>query len=105
MEEELKKLIKSAVLDAIEESGLTAEHSDSFPEIMSLEQASEFVHLSKDYIKNYKEQLEIPHRRKGRTYLFLKSELLEWVAERDEKKESKATFTAVKSKKNVMKIV
>ncbi len=105
MEEKLKQLIKEAVREVIEELGLTAKQSDGFPEIMDLDQASKFVHLSKDYIKNHKDDLCIPHCRKGRAYIFVKSELIEWVKERKEEKESKVKITPSKSRGSTTKIV
>ena len=106
MEEQLKQLIKAAVMEAIVEAGLNIkQQSDGFPEIMNLAQASEFVHLSKDYIKNHKDDLCIPHSRKGRAYIFVKSELLEWVKGRKENSQSKIKVAPVKSRGSIKRIV
>lgn len=107
MEEQFKALIKEAVKEVLEEmkSYQPQSESDGFPEIMSLDQASKFVHLTKDYIKNFKDDLGIPHRRKGRTYLFVKSELVEWVKGREEEKPSKIKISSVRTKGSIMKIV
>ena len=107
MEEQLKQLIKTAVMEAIAEAGLTVQQqSDGFPEIMTLDQVSKFVHLSKDYIKNHKDDLCIPHSRKGRAYIFLKSELLEWVAEREETRQTnKVKAAPVKRRGSITRIV
>ena len=105
MEEKLKQLIKSAVREVLAEVNLNQTQSDGFPEIMDLDQASDFVHLSRDYIRNNKDELGIPHRRVGKAYLFTKSELIEWVKEREEGKQSKVRITPVKSRGSITKIV
>lgn len=106
MEEQIKQIIKDAVREVLGEMDLNKSQVDGFPEIMNLEQASEFVHLSRDYIKNCKEDLQIPHRRKGRAYLFIKSELLEWVQGREEPEEQpKINITSTKNKGRITKIV
>jgi len=97
LEEQLKQLIKVAVKEVLDEMNLNQPQSDEFPEIMNLSQASAFVHLSKDYIKNHKDDLGIPHRRKGRTYIFVKSELIEWVKDRKEEKQSRVKVLPVKT--------
>lgn len=110
MEEQLKKLIKEAVREVLEEmefNNHTRQYSpsDCFPEIMNIKQAAEFVHLTESYIKNKKAELAIPHRRKGRSYLFLKSELIEWLQQREEEKKPKISMHPAKTKRCTTRLV
>lgn len=117
MEEKLKEIIKLAVSEvmpsivteavstAIAEAGLMPQQSDGFPEIMNLKQAASFLHLTESYIKNNKTELGIPYQRIGRRYVFLKSELSEWVQNRSEKKGAKISIRPAKTKKGTVRLV
>ena len=61
--------------------------------------------MTKDYIKNKKDELKIPHRRKGRSYLFLKPELIEWMQQREEEKKSEISIRPAKTKKGTVRLV
>lgn len=105
MEEQLKQFIKSAVLEAISESGLTVQQSDGFPEVLDLQQAAEFLHFKPSYVRNRKDDLQIPYKRSGRKFIFVKSELIEWAQQRAEEKESKVRISPVKSKGSITRII
>jgi len=104
LEEELKNLIKSAVLEAIAESGLTTEKADVVPEIMDLKQAAEFLHFKPSYLRNRKDDLQIPYKRTGRKFVFTKNELLEWAQQRAEEKKSNVRIVPAKTKGGISKL-
>ena len=72
---ELETTITSAIDQAMKRSNETTMH----PNILTVQQAAEYMGLKVPTIYNYTSKGTIPHRKKGKRLIFLKEELDKWL--------------------------
>lgn len=59
-------------------------------EVMTLEEAAEFLNFSRTYVYQMAREKKIPCTRKGKRYLFLRDSLLQWVKKDEQGMEPQA---------------
>lgn len=68
--------IKELILDQLKTN---RKNAPELPEIISLEEAAEFLRSSKSKLYQLTSRNEIPHYKQGARVLFRRSELLQWL--------------------------
>ncbi len=75
--EELAVLIQTSVRKAIAEHAPKSSDSNDRP--LSIDEASEFLHIPKSTLYQFTSTRKIPFQKVGKKILFFKQELIEWV--------------------------
>ncbi len=75
--DELAALIQSSVRKAMAEHTSTSPDSNDKP--LTIDEASEFLHIPKSTLYQFTSARRIPFKKVGKKILFLKSELVAWV--------------------------
>jgi excisionase family DNA binding protein len=77
---ELESLINDSVRKAIsEQNGITQTKTDNSPQLLTVEQACEFLNLAKQTLYGFTSKRLIPFLKRGKKLYFKKTELEEWV--------------------------
>lgn len=77
---ELESLINDSVKKAMsEQNGIHQPKKDSSVQLLTLEQACEFLNLAKQTLYSFTSRRIIPFSKRGKKLYFKKSELEEWV--------------------------
>ena len=86
-EEELEALIKKILHDALSPMMIGGGSAGviPIPEIMNIQQASEFLSIAKQTIYHYTSTRTIPQFKRGKKLYFKKHELLEWLTKNKRK--------------------
>jgi len=74
--EEYKELLTATFREALKE---TSSSNSKFPEILDVEQASEFLHLKVTTLYEKTSTKQIPHFKKGNKLYFNRTELETWI--------------------------
>ena len=82
-QDDLETLVQSSVRKVLDEQGIEAK--EPVDEIMSAEQASQYLNLAKQTIYGFTSKNEIPFFKRGKKLYFKKSELEQWLMEGKQK--------------------
>lgn len=105
LEETIKEMVKAAVLEALHESEInwTSETNEA---VMTMKQLAEYLQCSVPWLSKNINKLSIPCRQMGqKVYRFKKSEIDNWLANKDHNKDEKVKISPVKIKHTEMKII
>lgn len=76
---QLKELLKESLLSSLVQYEATREEHSDIPEIMGKSECCRLTGFKMATINKYVCERSIPHYKKGKTVLFKKSEVLEWL--------------------------
>ena len=78
---ELESLINDSIKKAIsEQNGMSQTKKDNTVQLLTMEQACEFLNLAKQTLYGFTSKRIIPFSKRGKKLYFKKSELEEWVS-------------------------
>jgi len=86
LEDLIKQIIKETVMLTLEKTGTLEISKTQTPDIMTPQQLAEYLGMSVQWV--YEKTKELPHEKRGRKTLFVKSEIDEWRQQQREEKES-----------------
>ncbi len=78
-EYDLSNLIAIAVEKAVQKSNQQQEEKITYPELLSISQAAQYLNLAKQTLYGFTSKGEIPFLKKGKKLYFKKSELTKWI--------------------------
>lgn len=76
LDELIQKIIEETVLLTLKKAGALQQTVQSIPEIMNPTQLAEYLGMSESWV--YQHTKELPHEKRGRKTLFIKTEIDEW---------------------------
>lgn len=110
LEEAIKSIVTETVKQTLQELGALQQTNHSVPETMTVKQLVEYIGMSESWV--YQNTKNIPHEKRGRKTLFIKSEIDEWREQQRESKENRIqniehvnSISSGKSRKGYYKVV
>ncbi len=85
LDELIKKIIEDTVLMTLEKTGALDINKPQTPDTMTVKQLALYLGMSEQWV--YEKTKELPHEKRGRKTLFIKSEIDEWREQQREEKE------------------
>lgn len=76
LEETIQKIIEETVFATLKGIGVLDQSKQDAPETMNPAQLAQYLNMSESWV--YQHTKELPHEKRGRKTLFIKSEIDEW---------------------------
>lgn len=98
LDELIKSIVSETVKQTLQELGALEQRNQDVPDTMTVKQLALYLGMSEQWV--YEHTKELPHEKRGRKTLFIKSEIDEWRQQQREEKEFKKhkTVSVCKSK-------
>lgn len=110
LDELLRAVIAETVQQTLQELGAMDHPKKDTPDIMTVKQLVDYIGMSESWI--YQHIKDLPHERRGRKILFIKSEIDQWREEQRTAKEERHNKVVVvsparlgNSKRNYYKVI
>lgn len=99
----IDKTVEKAVICTLEK--IRGKYNPNINEAMTTKQLAEYLGVSQQWV--YKNLKQIPHERRGKKIIFRKSEIDDWIKEKNEesKNEKTSSYNVSSKKAKVYKIV
>lgn len=106
LEELIKSIVSETVKKTLLELGALEQSNKNAPETMTVKQLAEYLGMSVQWC--YEHTKELPHEKRGRKTLFIKSEIDQWRQEQravKEEKKRKINVSLASNKRGLYKVV
>jgi len=107
LDELIKSIVSETVKQTLQELETLDQRKQQAPDIMTTQQLADYLGMSVQWV--YEHTKELPHEKRGRKTLFIKSEIDEWREQQREEKENKKQKTikinSAKPRQGLYKIV
>jgi excisionase family DNA binding protein len=91
LDELIKSIVSETVKQTLQELGALDQRNQDVPDTMTVKQLAKYLNMSEQWV--YEKTKEMPHEKRGRKTLFIKSEIDEWRQEQREEKENRKQKT------------
>jgi excisionase family DNA binding protein len=107
LDELIKSIVSETVKQTLQELGALDQRNQDVPDTMTVKQLAKYLNMSEQWV--YEKTKEMPHEKRGRKTLFIKSEIDEWRQEQREEKENRKQKTikisSAKPRQGLYKVV
>jgi len=91
LDELIKTIVFETVKQTLEQLGALDQRNQDVPDTMTVKQLAKYLGMSEQWV--YEKTKELPHEKRGRKTLFIKSEIEEWRQQQREEKEARKQKT------------
>lgn len=107
LDELIKSIVAETVKQTLQELGALDQRNQNVPDTMTVKQLAQYLGMSEQWV--YEKTKDIPHEKRGRKTLFIKSEIDEWRNNQREekglKKQKTVRLGASKTRSGLYKVI
>lgn len=103
LDETIKVIVKEAVRESIREEfekGISYKEQNYRDEVMTTKQLAAYLQCSLPWLTKNIKELNIPYKKLGKEYRFVRSEINSWLIQQNIQKREKLSRVTINNKKN-----